>query len=114
MRSATLPDRRSTCRHSLRVTPRLRIWRSLAPEQRAESVDLSARGALLQTGLPLRVGTDVELHLKLLEECTGEPTTEWRCRGRVVGIVPEIRPNCPSRVGVQFDWLDVSLLGEYS
>lgn len=110
MSSATLPDRRSTCRHSLRVTPRLRIWGSLDPEQRAESVDLSARGALLETDLPLRVGTNVELHLKLLEESTGEPTTDWRCKGRVVRIVPEIPPNCPSRVGVQFDWLDVSLL----
>lgn len=104
--SNTIPDRRSTQRHGLRISLRLRIWGSSAPEHKAESVDFSERGALVETDLPLRIGSVVDLYLKLPEEITGQPTTEWRCRGRVVRIVPEILLNRPLRVGVHFDWLD--------
>lgn len=101
-----ISDRRSTQRHTLRVPLRLRIWGSPDPEHKAESVDFSERGALVETDLRLRVGSVVDLHLKLTEEITSQPTTEWRCRGRVVRIVPEIPLNRPLRVGVHFDWLD--------
>jgi hypothetical protein len=106
----TIPDRRSTQRHGLRIPLRLRIWGSSDSEHKAESVDVSERGALVETDLLLRVGSVVDLHLKLPEEITGQPTTEWRCRGRVVRIVPEIPLNRPLRVGVHFDWLDGSRL----
>jgi hypothetical protein len=100
-----LPDRRAY-RHSLRMPLRLRIWGSSDPEHRAESINLSQSGVLLETDLRLGVGTEVDLHLKLLEEITGQPTTEWRCRGRVVRILPEVSANGASKVGVHFEWLD--------
>ena len=59
-------------------------WGAEGPEHRAESIDLSGRGVLLETPLNLQVGSTVEFRLKLPEEITGQPTTEWRCRGCVV------------------------------
>jgi hypothetical protein len=103
-----IPDRRLTERHKLRIPLQLRIWGVDGSEHSAESIDLSGRGALIETELSLRVGAAVELQLKLPEEITGQPTTEWRCRGHVVRIVKSVPPNRHLRVGVHFNRLDVS------
>jgi PilZ domain len=103
-----VPERRLTQRHSLRIPLRLRIWGSICVEQKAESVDLSEGGALVETDLALEVGSIVDLHLKLPQEITGQPTTEWRCRGRVVRIAADKAVDHSLRVGVHFDWLDLS------
>jgi hypothetical protein len=58
--------------------------------------------------LPLRVGAAVELQLKLPEEITGQPTTEWRCKGHVVRVVQCVPPSSRLKVGVHFNRLDVS------
>jgi len=104
----TTPDRRSTERYSLRIPLHLRIWGSSDPERIAESVDLSGRGVLLETDYPLRVGSVVDLQLKLPEEITAQPTTEWRCRGHVVRVVAHATLNGSLRAGVHFDRLNVS------
>jgi hypothetical protein len=106
--STTIPDRRVTTRHSLRIPLQLRIWGTGGPALRAESVNLSGRGVLLETELPLQVGSTVELHLKLPEEITGQPTTEWRCRGRVVRVVQCFPPSKHLSAGVHFDCVDVT------
>jgi len=103
-------DRRLEQRHSLRIPLELRIWGAAGPEHRAESIDLSGRGVLLETALPLEVGSTVELRLKLPEEITGQPTTEWRCRGYVVRLVQSGPSNSQARVGLHFESLDVSRL----
>jgi hypothetical protein len=103
-------DRRLTQRHSLRIPLELRLWGAEGPEHRAESIDLSGRGVLLETPLPLEVGSTVELRLKLPEEITGQPTTEWRCRGCVVRVVECGVSNNQLRVGLHFESLDVSRL----
>jgi hypothetical protein len=103
-------DRRLTQRHSLRIPLQLRIWGADGPEHRAESINLSGRGALLEIELPLQVGSAVEFRLRLPEEIMGQPTTEWRCRGLVVRIVQCVPSNSQLRVGVHFDSLDVSRL----
>jgi hypothetical protein len=100
-------DRRSTRRLVLRIPLRLRIWQSAGPEQKAESIDVSERGVLLVTDLALRVGTEVELRLKIPEEVTGEAKIEWCCRGRVVRVVPDVSLNGLVTAGVHFDWLQV-------
>ena len=106
--SAAVPDRRSTQRHRLRIPLQLRIWGVDGSQHRAESIDFSARGALVETELPLRVGVTVELQLKLPEEITGQPTSEWRCKGHVVRVVQCVPTNRHLRVGVHFSRLDVS------
>jgi hypothetical protein len=105
--NGTKTDRRSARRLVLRIPLRLCIWQSAGPEQRAESIDLSERGVLLVTNSALRVGTEIELHLKIPAEVTGEPKIEWRCKGRVVHIVPDISLNGPVTAGVHFDGLQV-------
>jgi hypothetical protein len=108
--STAITDRRLTQRHSLRIPLQLRTWGTNDPKRSGESIDFSGRGALLETELTLQVGSAVELHLKLPEELTGQPTTEWRCMGRVVRVVQCVPPKGPLRVGVQFDSLDLSRL----
>jgi hypothetical protein len=101
-------DRRLTQRHSLRIPLEFRIWGAEGPEHRGKSIDLSGRGVLLETPLPLQVGSKVELRLKLPEEITGQPTTEWRCKGCVVRVEQCGASNL--RVGLHFESLDVSRL----
>jgi len=101
-------ERRSSCRHSLRIPLRLRFWGSSLPSRDAKSVDISEQGALVETDLPVRVGALLDLRIELPEEITGQPTTEWRCKSRVVHMTLASSINCPVKVGVHFDWLDVS------
>lgn len=91
----------------------LRIPGSSGPEVWGHSVNLSESGVLLETGLPVEVGTDVELGLTLLEDTTGQPTTEWRCRGRVVHQQLQASLGGESRFGVRFDSLDASRPGVF-
>lgn len=108
--STGIPDRRLAPRYSLQIPLQLRMWRASGPAHAVKSVNLSGRGVLLDTELPLQVGSAVELYLKLPEEITGQPTTEWCCRGRIVRVVQYIPSNTRSRVGVRFESLDLSRL----
>jgi hypothetical protein len=62
----------------------------------------------VETDLILRVGSILDLRIELPEEITGRPTTEWRCKSRVVRIAPAPPVGYPVKVAVHFDWLDVS------
>jgi hypothetical protein len=77
-------DRRLSRRLSIKTPLRVRIWKSTAPEQRAESLCLSRNGVFFATDSPIQEGETVEILLKMPEEITAEPTTEWRCKGHVV------------------------------
>jgi len=101
-------DRRSSCRHSLKTALRVRVWKSGMPEHRAESVNLSQRGIYFATKRSYREGEIVEVLLKMPEEVSGEPTTEWRCTGHVVRVEPMRRPEGKVGVGVQFYYCEVS------
>ena len=101
-------ERRRSCRHSLRIPLRLRVWGSSLPSRDAKSVDISEQGALVETDLPVRVGALLDLRIELPEEITGQPTTEWRCKSRVVHLALASSQGYPVKVGVHFDWLDVA------
>ena len=98
-----VPERRSSERHALRIPLALRTWGSSGPAQKAESVDLSARGVLMKTDAELAIGAVVELRIKFPEQVTGQPTMEWRCKGRVVRTSPQDLPSGRPMVGVYFD-----------
>ena len=101
-------ERRRSCRHSLRLPLRLSVWGSSLPSRDARSVDISEQGAQLETDWFVRVGALLDLRVELPEEITGQPTTEWRCKSRVVHLALDSSVGRPARVGVQFDWLEVA------
>ena len=101
-------DRRLSRRLCFKTPLRVRIWKSTAPEQRAESLNLSQDGIFFATDSLIREGETVEILLKMPEEITDEPTTEWRCTGHVVRIERVDSSRGKIGVGVQFDCYEVS------
>lgn len=101
-------DRRSCPRHNARTALRIRTWKTVVPEHRAQSINLSLRGIYFATKTALSEGEIVEVFLKMPEEVTGEPATEWRCTGHVVRVEPPVLPKGELGIGVQFYCYDVS------
>jgi Tfp pilus assembly protein PilZ len=101
-------DRRLSRRLNFKTPLRVRVWKSTAPEQRAESLNLSRHGVFFATDLPIQEGEALEILLKMPEEITAEPTTEWRCTGHVVRVGPVDSSRGKLGVGVQFDCYEVS------
>ncbi|MGA2099138.1 MAG: PilZ domain-containing protein [Candidatus Acidiferrum sp.] len=104
----TSRDRRSTHRVSLRTPLRVKIWKSEEPERRVESVNLSQTGVFFATDSPIREGETVEILLRMPEELTDEPPTEWRCTGHVVRVGWLDSAQGTLGVGVQFDCYEVA------
>ena len=104
----TLSDRRVSPRHNFKLPLRVRILKSPIAEQRTESVNLSEGGIYFSTNSALRVGTAVQVLLKMPEAITGEPANEWLCSGHVVRIEASDSPRGKLGVGVQFDCYEVS------
>src|SRR5713226_2902386 len=76
-------------RYLIRIPLRFRLLASPEmPDQIAESMNLSARGVSFATRFPLAVGTPIQLYLKVPEEVTGRPSSEWCCRGQVIHARP--------------------------
>ena len=101
-------DRRGAERHNFKVPLRVRICKSGTPGQRTNSENLSGRGIYFATNSQLSVGTAVEVLLKMPEEITGQPTTEWLCSGHVVRVEPFDSPRGRLGVGVKFDCYEIS------
>jgi Tfp pilus assembly protein PilZ len=102
------PDRRFARRFGVKTALRVRVWKSSSPEERAESMNVSERGIFFATNKPHQEGQVVEILLKMPEEVTGEPPTEWRCTGSVVRVQPLDSPKGRLGVGVRFDCYEVS------
>jgi PilZ domain len=101
-------DRRIDRRHDLKTALRVRMWKSTAPDQRGESVNISRRGIFFATDSPPKAGETIEIFLKMPEEVSGEPTTEWRCTGHVLRVKAINSALGKFGVGVQFDCYEVS------
>ena len=102
------PDRRSSRRYSVKTALRIRAWNKDVAEHRAQSINVSFRGIYFVTKTALCEGEIVEVFLKMPEEVTGEPATEWRCTGHVVRVEPPVLPAGKLGIGVQFYCYDVS------
>ena len=100
-------ERRLAERFGFKIPLRVRIPKSGAPEQSAESLNVSARGVCFVTDLPLRKGTPVQLAFEMPEEVSHKPTSEWRCTGHVVHIRANSSPQGAICVGVAFDCYEV-------
>ena len=101
-------DRRLAGRYKLKTPLRVRVWKSLQPEQAGESVNVSQRGIYFATNSALREGETVEVLFNMPGEIIGEPTSEWRCTGHVVRVEAIEATGGKVGVGVQFDCYEVS------
>src|SRR6202035_2098210 len=82
-------ERRIDTRVNIKVPFRFRVLNNPgATEQVAESINISQRGLLFATTIPLNVGTPLEVSLKMPQELAGPVSTEGRCVARVVHIQP--------------------------
>ena len=100
-------ERRNSPRHLLKTKLRVRVWKSGWSERRAESENLSERGVFFATDALLVIGSEVEILLKMPEEISGRPTTEWRCTGHVVRLETVDTPRGKLGVGIQFDCYEI-------
>jgi hypothetical protein len=101
-------DNRITPRLAVKADLRVRIWKSNIPELHAESLNLSERGIFFVTDRIFQKGEAVEVFLRMPEEVTGEPPTEWRCTGLVVHVQSVDGAKDRQGVGVRFDCYEVS------
>jgi len=100
-------ERRISPRLQFKTPLRVRLGNSCSTEQRAESRNLSERGTYFATDTPVAVGSAVEILLKMPEQITGKPATEWRCSGHVVRLEPVDTPRGKLGVAVRFDRCEI-------
>lgn len=100
-------NRRLARRHNLAIHLRFRVLLSNVPEQPAESVNVSEGGVYFATELAVQKGAIVQLLMKMPQEITGRPTTEWRATGHVVRVQPIRSAFGPIGVGVRFDCYEI-------
>jgi PilZ domain len=100
-------ERRRTERFNLGIRLSVSVLNSTAPEQRTESLNVSAGGMYFATNLPLCRGTGVQLLFNMPEQITRRPASDWVCMGHVVHTKPVRAPNGWLGVGVQFDCYEV-------
>lgn len=94
----TLTDRRNETRVNVRVPVRFKLLDNQSTgEQVAESENLSQRGVFMWTACPLKIGTQVELRLRMPSEISGLPVSEVHCTARVIRIQ---EPDSGGLVGV--------------
>jgi hypothetical protein len=80
-------DRRNDTRLSVRIPLRFKvIGNQNGDEQMGESENLSQRGVFMWTAYPLKVGTEVDLKLRMPAEISGLAASEVQCAARVVRI----------------------------
>lgn len=82
-------ERRIDTRVNITVPFRFRVLNNPgATEQVAESINISQRGLLFATVIPLQVGTPLELSLKMPQELVNAVSNDVRCVARVVHVQP--------------------------
>src|SRR5216684_4001842 len=82
-------ERRSDTCVNIRVPLRFRVLNNPgSPELTAESENISQRGILFATAVPLKVGTPLEVSLKMPQELAGQASSDVKCVARVVHVQP--------------------------
>lgn len=107
-------ERRLAARVNVKLPLRVRVPKSNAPEQWAESLNLSPRGIYFATHLSLQKGSAVQLTFEMPEEVSKRAPSEWRCTGHVVHVQPNLSPQGAICVGVAFDCYEVLPLAQTS
>ena len=97
-------ERRFDTRVNVRVPLRFRtLDDSDAIEQTAESENISQRGMFFTTSFPLKVGTPLEVSLRMPQEVTGKSTGDVKCVARVVRVQANSFLGSRSGIGVHIE-----------
>ena len=100
-------ERRYTPRLKLCIPLRIRrLGASAAPAQSSESSDISGRGVYFSTDMPLKVGSPVQVCLRMPEEITGKLQPEWCCTCRVVRVDRCALPSLMAGIGVEIQYYE--------
>jgi hypothetical protein len=105
-------NRRLALRHELKMPLRFRVRRVAdTSEKVGDSKNISLRGLLLRTTLPLTEGATLDLLMEMPEEVTKVPAALWLCTGHVVRVGAGAQDGELREVAVQFDFYEVSRTG---
>lgn len=97
-------ERRIDTRLNVRVPLRFRPLNVAdATEQVAESQNISQRGIYFETMVPLKVGTPLEVSLRMPQELSGKSSADVRCMARVVRIQPNVQAGGKLGVGLHIE-----------
>jgi hypothetical protein len=101
-------DRRQMARYAMEIPVSIRMTELPGAEARSGvSSNISASGLCMATDLQLKVGTPVEISMRMPRQVTGKPEGEWRCMGRVVRVTANEPSSTKPSVGVQFHYYEV-------
>ena len=82
-------ERRIDTRINLNVPLRFRVLNiPNSQELTGESINISQRGILFATAIPLLIGTPLEVSLEMPREMAGHAASELKCVARVVHVEP--------------------------
>lgn len=103
-------ERRTDTRRNIRVPLQ---FRSLDPassaEQIAESQNISPRGIYFETATPLKIGTPLEVSLRMPRELAGKSASDVRCVARVVHVRPNAQGGVKSGVGLHIERYEIKV-----
>jgi len=99
-------------RLNIKLPVRIHVSKSTAPEELAESLNVSPRGICFATDLSLQKGSAVQLTFEMPEEVSKKPRSEWRCTGHVVHVQTNRSSQWAICVGVAFDCYEVLPLAQ--
>ena len=97
-------ERRIDTRVNIRVP--LRFWALNNPgstEQAAESENISQRGLYFLTNVPLKIGTPVEVSLRMPQELAGKVASDVKCVAQVVHVRESSSPGGMSGIGLHIE-----------
>lgn len=97
-------ERRIDTRVNIAVPLRFRALNNPgATDQTAESENISQRGLFFSTIVPLKIGTPVEVSLRMPQELAGRPSSEVKCVARVVHVRPSATPGGKLGIGLHIE-----------
>jgi hypothetical protein len=82
-------------------------------EQTAESENISQRGIYFMTTVPLKVGTPVEVSLRMPQELAVKAVSDVKCVARMVHVKPNSSPGGMLGIGLHIERYEAkALLGD--
>jgi len=97
-------ERRIDTRVNVRVPLRFRALNNPgSTEQAAQSENISQRGLYFMTSVPLKIGTPVEVSLRMPQELSGRVASDVKCVARVVHVRQSSSPDGLSGIGLHIE-----------